>query len=59
MGKYKSEKEELQEFFGLVFGKKAEIKGQAARMRSNIYKGGLALGLSVIGLAVLLLKFTG
>ena len=58
MGKYKSEKEDLQEFFGLVFGKKAEIKGQAARMRSNIYKGGLALGFSVIGLAVLLLKFT-
>jgi hypothetical protein len=59
MGKYKSEKEDLQEFFSLVFGKKAEIKSQAARMRSNIYKGGLALGFSVIGLAVLLLKFTG
>ena len=59
MGKYKSEKEDLQKFFSLVFGKKAEIKSQAARMRSNIYKGGLALGFSVIGLAVLLLKFTG
>ena len=59
MGKYKSEKEDLQEFFSLVFGKKAEIKNQAARMRSNIYKGGLAIGFSVIGLAVLLLKFTG
>jgi hypothetical protein len=59
MGKYKSEKENLQEFFSLVFGKKTEIKSQAARMRSNIYKGGLALGFSVIGLAVLLLKFTG
>jgi hypothetical protein len=59
MGKYKSEKEDLQEFFNIVFGKKAEIKGHAARMRSNIYKGGLALGISVVGLAVLLLKFTG
>ena len=59
MGKYKSEKEDLQEFFSLVFGKKAEIKNQAARIRSNIYKVGLALGFSVIGLAVLLLKFTG
>ena len=59
MGKYKSEKEDLQEFFSLVFGKKAEIKNQAARIRSNIYKVGLALGFSLIGLAVLLLKFTG
>ena len=59
MEKYKSEKEDLQEFFSLVFGKKAEIKNQAARIRSNIYKVGLALGFSVIGLAVLLLKFTG
>jgi hypothetical protein len=59
MAKYKSEKEDLQEFFGLVFGKKADIKNQAARIRSNIYRGGFVLGLSVIGLAVLLLRFTG
>ena len=59
MVKLKSEKEDLQAFVEIVFGKKNEIKNQAARMRSNIYKGGLALGFSVIALAVLLLKFTG
>jgi|GEM_PF-5580265 hypothetical protein len=58
MGKFKSEKQGLQDFFGIVFGKKSEIKGQAARMRMNIYKGGLAVSFSVIALAVLLLKFT-
>jgi hypothetical protein len=58
MGKFKSEKQSLQEFFGILFGKKSEIKGQAARMRMNIYKSGLAVSFSVIVLAVLLLKFT-
>jgi hypothetical protein len=58
MGNYKSEKEDLQDFFGIVFGKKSEIKNRAMQMRSNIYKGGVALGVCVIALAVLLLKFT-
>ena len=59
MGKYKSEKENLQEFVSIVFGKKNELKERAQQIRSNIYKGGLALGASVIFLAVLLIKFTG
>ena len=58
MGKYRSEKETLQEFVGIVFGEKSELKGRAEQMRSNIYKGGLALGASVIIIAVLLIKFT-
>jgi hypothetical protein len=59
MGNYKSEKEDLQDFVGIVFGKKNEMKIRAGQMRLNIYKGGLALGVCVIMLAVLLLKFTG
>ena len=58
MGKFKSEKQGLQEFFGIVFGKKSDIKGQAARMKMNIYRVGVAVSFSVIALAVLLLKFT-
>ena len=59
MGKYKSEKEHLQDFFSIVFGKKKEVAVRAEQIRSNIYKLGGALGISVIALAVLLLKFTG
>ena len=59
MEKYKSEKEYLQDFFSIVFGKKEEVSGRAQQIRSNIYKLGGALGISVIALSVLLLKFTG
>jgi hypothetical protein len=58
MGKYKSEKEDLQDFVGILFGDKGNMKSKAAQMRSNIYKGGLGLGVSVLALAVLLLNFT-
>ena len=58
MGKYKSEKEHLQDFFSIVFGKKKEVDVRAEQIRSNIYKLGGAVGVSVIALAVLLLKFT-
>ena len=59
MGKYKSEKDHLQNFFSIVFGKKKEVAVRAQQIRSNIYKLGGALGVSVIALAILLLKFTG
>jgi hypothetical protein len=59
MGKYKSEKEHLQDFFSTVFGKKEEVSVRAEQIRSNIYKLGGVLGVSVIAIAVLLLKFTG
>ena len=59
MGKYKSEQEHLQDFFSIVFGKKKEVAARAEQIRSNIYKLGAALGVSVIALAVLVLKFTG
>ena len=58
MEKYKSEKEHLQDFFSTVFGKKKEVAIRAEQIRSNIYKLGGAVGVSVIALAVLLLKFT-
>jgi hypothetical protein len=59
MGKYKSEKEDLQDFVSVIFGKKNEIKNRASKMRSNIYIGGIGLSLSIIALAILLLNFTG
>ena len=59
MERHKSSKEDLQEFFHLVFGEDASISNKAEKMRSGIYKVGGMLGISVILLAVLLLNFTG
>ena len=59
MEKHKTAKEDLQEFFSLVFGDGANMSNKAERMRSGIYKLGGMAGISVILLAVLLLNFTG
>ena len=59
MKTHKSAKEDLQEFFQLVFGKDDSIALRAEQMRSGIYKVGGVLGVSVVVLALLLLKFTG
>ena len=59
MEKYKSSKEDLQQFYTLVFGKGENIATKAEEMRSGIYKAGGALGVGVVMLALLLLKFTG
>ena len=59
MKTYKSAKEDLQEFFQLVFGKDESVALRAEQMRSGIYKAGGVLGVSVVVLALLLLKFTG
>lgn len=59
MKPYKTSKEDLQEFFDLVFGKDESIALRAEQMRSGIYKIGGMLGVSVVLLALLLLKFTG
>ena len=59
MGSHKSAKEDLQEFFDLVFGKDETMALRAEQMRSGIYKIGGLLGVSVVVLALLLLKFTG
>ena len=58
MKKYKTTKEDLQDFFQLVFGQGANISYRAEKMRSGIYKAGGMLGVSVIVLAVLLLNYT-
>ena len=58
MAKYKNPKEDLQEFFGLVFGQEENVASKAEEMRSGIYKIGAVLGVSVVILALLLLKFT-
>lgn len=59
MERYKTSKEDLQEFMQLVFGKGSNMSDKAEKMRSGIYKAGGMLGISVIFLAVLLLNFTG
>ena len=58
MKPYKTSKEDLQEFFNLVFGKDETVALRAEQMRSGIYKAGGVLGVSVVVLALLLLKFT-
>ena len=58
MRPYKTSKEDLQEFFTLVFGKDESMTSKAEQMRSGIYKAGGVLGVSVVVLALLLLKFT-
>ena len=58
MAKFKSTKEDLQEFFGLVFGSDEEVPARAEQMRSGIYKVGGMLGVGLILLSFLLLKFT-
>ena len=59
MDKYKSNKEDLQDFFHLVFGKDKNVAVKAEQMRSGIYKIGGLVGVSVVLLSLLLLKFTG
>ena len=59
VAKYKTAKEDLQEFFGLLFGKEEELSIKAEQMRSGIYKIGGGVGVGVVVLALLLLKFTG
>ena len=59
MGRHKTAKEDLQQFFTLVFGENESIGTKAEQMRSGIYKiGGLA-GVGLVILALLLLRFTG
>ena len=59
MNNYKTPKEDLQQFYTLVFGEGKSIAAKAEAMRSGIYKIGGALGVSVVLLALLLLRFTG
>ena len=59
MEKYKSPKEDLQDFYTLVFGQGDSVRVKAEQMRSGIYKIGGMLGVGVVVLALLLLKFTG
>ena len=58
MEKHKTSQEELQDFFHLVFGKDDNVTIKAEQMRSGIYKIGGMLGVSVVLLSLLLLKFT-
>ena len=58
MKPHKTSKEDLQDFFNLVFGKDESMTLRAEQMRSGIYKIGAVLGVSVVVLALLLLKFT-
>tara|TARA_X000001036_G_C20307126_1_gene654868 strand:+ start:309 stop:488 length:180 start_codon:yes stop_codon:yes gene_type:complete len=58
MEKHKTAKEDLQDFFNLVFGKDDAVAIKAEQMRSGIYKIGGVLGVSIVILAVLLIKFT-
>ena len=59
MRSHKSAKEDLQDFFDLVFGRDETMALRAEQMRSGIYKIGSLLGVSVVVLALLLLKFPG
>ena len=58
MNPHKTPKEDLQDFFNLIFGENESIALRAEQMRSGIYKIGGVLGASVVVLASLLLKFT-
>ncbi len=58
MEKYKSTKEDLQDFFTIVFGSQDSVAARAEQLRSGIYKIGAVLGVGVVILAMLLLKFT-